>query len=204
MAGRRRNSHHQHSADQESFANRVSTVVRRLLVVIRRSIPDPRQAEHLRRADCRCCLRQVDYPRSADWQRCHRQVDFRHLHPGDRPAWASCPSRADCLRFGRHSVFERSKSMAATSTGYAKHSCAIRRHQAAPLRSAAHHRRVALLHQVAIRHQVAPHRHAHLHQPVPHRRLARLHRRHVLRPRRRGRRGPTCHSPARHTSQSRR
>ena len=41
MAGRRRHSRHPHSADQESFAHRVSMVVRRLLVVIRRSIPHP-------------------------------------------------------------------------------------------------------------------------------------------------------------------
>ena len=104
MAGRRRHYRYPHSADQESFAHRVSTVVRRLLVVIRRQIPHQRLAEHLRRAeyprsaDWQRCLRRAEYPRSADWQRCLRRADFRPPRLGDFPAWANYPSMADCLQ----------------------------------------------------------------------------------------------------------
>ena len=114
MAGRRRHCHYPHSADQESFAHRVSMVVRRLLVVIRRSIPDQRLAEHLP-ADR---VRPIGNVASAGPITRVRPIgNVASAGPISGPrTWATCPasanypSMADCLQLaGRHSVFERSK-----------------------------------------------------------------------------------------------
>ena len=202
MAGRRRHSHFRHSAYQESFAHRVSTVVRRRLVGSRRSIL------YLRLAACPCS---AEYPRPvATLPPPGRVPVFGRLATlpvlGRFPApalgrlpgvgklpidWPTVCNFAPPLGLRTFEVVGRDIDGVREATLRDPPPLPLPRCAPPPPRRTATTR-------------ASRHRHVRHHRRGHHR-----HRRHAPPPpplllRRRGRPGPTCHSPARHIPQLRR